>query len=350
MEEREVIVGLIGEAVTAGARLGRACEVVGLSIRTVERWQKEPHGYDRRTGRSHRDPPNKLSQAERERVITVANSEAFRDLSPKQIVPLLADQGIYVASESTFYRILRTEGQMSHREHWRPASGRRPRAHVATGPCQVWSWDITYVRSAIRGQFYYLYMVEDIWSRKVMGWQLYEQESMDLAAGLCERICTHHGVDPHGLVLHSDNGGPMKGSTMLATMQRLGIVPSFSRPRVNDDNPYSEALFRTMKYRPEYPHRPFASIEEARQWVAQFVDWYNRRHLHSAIRFVTPDDRHYGREKHILEKRRRVYERARARHPNRWSGTVRNWDPVKTVYLNPDMSLSEDGDGKRNAA
>lgn len=345
-----MILAMIGDAVKGGARRGRACEVVGVSVRSIERWEKDGQGDDRRRGASHRDPPNKLSQAERDSVLRIADSEAFRDLSPKQMVPLLADEGIYVASESTFYRILRAAGQMSHREHWRPASTRRPREQVATGPCQVWSWDITYLRSAIRGHFYYLYMVEDVWSRKVMGWQVYEQESMELAAALFEGICAQHGIDPDGLVLHSDNGGPMKGSTMLATMQRLGIVPSFSRPRVNDDNPYSEALFRTLKYRPEYPRRPFVSIQEAGGWVAQFVDWYNREHLHSAIRFVTPDDRHYGREKEILERRRRVYERARNRHPDRWSGTVRNWTPVEIVYLNPEKCDSESGDDKRKVA
>jgi hypothetical protein len=151
------------------------------------------------------------------------------------------------------------------------------------------------------------------------------------------------GVDPEGLILHTDNGGPMKGSTMLATLQRLGIVPSFSRPKVSDDNPYSEALFRTLKYRPEYPGRPFDSLAEAREWVAGFVQWYNTVHLHSAICFVSPDDRHFGREHDLLKKRREVYEAARRRHPERWStGKTRNWDPVRVVVLNPDGTTREE--------
>jgi putative transposase len=329
-----VIVALIEEAVHAGARLEPACEQLGLTSRSIQRWQGQAGGEDRRSG-PHRDPANKLSDVERKDVLRIANSEQFRDVSPKQIVPRLADCGIYVASESTFYRILRAEGQMTHREHARPPTHSRPREHVATGPGQVWSWDITYMHSARRGSFYYLYMIEDVWSRKIVGWEVYEEESMELAAELMERICEQMGIAQEGLVLHSDNGGPMKGSTMLATLQRLGVVPSFSRPRVNDDNPFSEALFRTMKYRPHYPRRPSESIEQARAWVARFVQWYNTEHLHSAIRFVTPDDRHYGRQEEILARRRKVYEAARRQNPNRWSGTVRNWEPVQTVYLNP---------------
>ncbi|MCP3961575.1 MAG: transposase, partial [bacterium] len=138
-------------------------------------------------------------------------------------------------------------------------------------------------------------------------------------------------------------GGPMKGSTMLATLKRLGVVASFSRPRVSDDNPYSEALFRTLKYRPEYPSGPFASLEEARRWVEGFVRWYNGEHLHSAIRFVTPAARHSGREQEILRHRQEVYERARRRNPGRWSGATRNWHPIEVVALNPEKKTAETG-------
>jgi putative transposase len=331
-----MILELIDEAVTAGARLERACQELGLTARTVQRWRSEDGGQDRRCG-PKTAPKNKLSEAERNKVLQVADSAEYRDLSPKQIVPRLADRGEYVASESTFYRILRQADQMTHRERSRPASSHKPREHVATGPCQVLSWDITYLRSALRGSFYYLYLFEDIWSRKIVGWRVEQVESMELSAELFERICDELGIDPAGTVLHSDNGGPMKGSTMLATLQRLGVVPSFSRPRVYDDNPYSEALFRTLKYRPSFPSKPFESIEQARQWVAAFVEWYNTKHLHSAIGFVTPDDRHYGRDVAILDKRRRVYERARKRRPERWSRGTRAWERVQTVRLNPDQ-------------
>jgi transposase InsO family protein len=164
------------------------------------------------------------------------------------------------------------------------------------------------------------------------------------------RACFVHGVDPDGLVLHSDNGGPMKGSTMLATLQELGVVPSFSRPMVSDDNPYSESLFRTMKYRPEYPAKAFDGLEHAQTWVDEFVCWYNTKHLHSAIRFVTPDDRHYGREHQILANRREVYEKVRLRHPNRWSGHTRNWNPVLLVQLNPSKEKAVQGHLFKKAA
>jgi putative transposase len=277
-----------------------------------------------------REPANKLKASEREQILKVVNNGENKELSPKQIVPRLADQGRYIASESSVYRILRKEGQQKHREGSRPAQRHKPRPYVATGPSEVWTWDITYLRSSVRGLFFYLYLIVDIWSRKIVGWEVHEQESMECASLLMHRSCRELE-----LILHSDNGGPMKGSTMLATLQWLGIVPSFSRPRVSDDNPYSEALFRTLKYRPEYPRRPFETIEEARQWVRWFVRWYNTEHLHSAINFVTPDDRHFGRETELLEKRRRVYEKAQKRHPERWTGKIRNWEPLGEVWLNP---------------
>ena len=335
-----MVLSLIDDAVAAGARQHRACAVIGLPPRTVQRWRRQGDGGDRRCGPG-RPPPNRLSEAERKRIIKTANSKEHRGLSPKQIVPRLADKGVYLASESTFYRVLHQEGQMTHRQASRPARHRRPREHQATGPCQVWSWDITYLRGEVRGRFYYLYLFEDIWSRKIVGWRVEGRESTDLASELFAHICAEQGVAHESLILHSDNGGPMKGSTMLATLQRLGVVPSFSRPRVSDDNPYSEALFRTLKYRPAFPRRPFTSLDEARGWVSDFVAWYNTEHLHSAIRYVTPNDRHSGRDEVILAKRRLVYQRAKAHRLERWSGDIRDWTPVDTVTLNPERCNTE---------
>lgn len=272
----------------------------------------------------------------------------FRDLSPVQVVPLLADEGTYVGSESTMYRILRDEKEMAHRQATRPAVRRPPREHVATGPNQVVSWDITYLRSPIRGQFYYLYLFVDVWSRKILGGEVHHEESSEIAAELFERICREQSLDPSGIVLHADNGGPMKGSTMLSTLQRLGVVASFSRPRVCDDNPYSEALFRTLKYRPNYPHGgAFQGLADARSWVAAFIRWYNTEHLHSAIGFVTPADRHAELDRDILMRRRRVYERARRRHPERWSRNTRTWKRTETVYLNPNNKKDDQTNDQR---
>lgn len=330
-----MILALIATAVKNGARLKKAAACLGLSARTLIRWRQNASEADQRH-EARRAPANKLSQEERGKIVSVATSPAFRELSPKQIVPKLADQGRYLGSESSFYRVLKEHELLTHRHSSRPATIRPPRAHVATGPCQVWSWDITFLRTSVQGMFFHLYLFLDVWSRKIVAAEVFPEESMEHSAWLFQKACLTHAVNPESLVLHSDNGGPMKGSTMLATLQKLGVVPSFSRPRVSDDNPYSEALFRTLKYRPQYPSRAFESLEEAQVWVDQFVTWYNTVHLHSAIRFVTPDDRHYGREQTTLTNRHNVYQKARRRHPERWTREIRNWKPVRLVWLNPE--------------
>lgn len=250
-------------------------------------------------------------------------------------MPQLADGGEFLASESTIYRLLRAEGQLAHRGRARPAAHHRPKELVATAPNQVWSWDITYLPSLIRGKFFYLYMIVDVFSRKIVGRAVHDAESELHAAALVAATCATEGVRRDQLVVHSDNGRPMKGATMLATFQQLGVAPSFSRPGVSDDNPYSEALFRTMKYRPDYPSKPFASIDHAAAWVDRFVRWYNQVHLHSAIGFVTPDQRHCGDDFTVLEHRSTVYEVARRRNPRRWASKTRSWRRVGVVKLNP---------------
>ena len=319
----------------SGACQRLACERFGITTRTVQRWR---HALEDRRGQRSCVPPNRLSDRERRHILDVVNSPKFRDRSVKQVVPTLADEGVYLASESTMYRILRDAGQLTHRAASRPGTPRPSPQHVATGPNQVWSWDITWLPSPIRGGFFYLYLVVDIWSRKVVGWDVHEREGHELAAELVARISCEEGIDAAGLVLHSDNGGPMKGATMLATLRRLGILPSFSRPGVSDDNPFSEALFRTLKYRPTYPSKPFANVEAARAWVAGFVSWYNTEHLHSGIRFVTPSARHAGHDVMLLAQRHRLYQRARRRRPQRWSGVTRDWSRIGTVVLHPEAA------------
>jgi putative transposase len=215
-----VIVGLVAEAVSAGAGRDKACATIGLCARTLGRWCARGEGQDGRA-QGGVSPVHKLTAAERAEIVTHATSAEYCDLSPRQIVPLLADRGVYVASESSFYRVLHEHGLMSHREPSRPPTHRRPPEHVATAPNTVWSWDITYLRSPVRGVFYYLYLVLDIFSRKVVAFGVHDVESPDLASDLVESACTREGVLRHALVLHADNGGPMKGSTMLATLQRL---------------------------------------------------------------------------------------------------------------------------------
>ena len=344
-EERQQVIILLNESVTAGARQAKACEILGLSERTIQRWQTgETVRCDQRLIRSYQ-PPHKLTDIERAEVLAIANSVEFGHLPPSQIVPRLADQGCYVASESTFYRILRDEKQLTHRHSERPPQTRtKPRAICATAPNQLYSWDITYLPSVIRGQFFYLYLFVDIFSRKIVGWQAYEEESSALAGELLRDLCHREGIQSNQLILHSDNGSPMKGSTMLATMQQLGVMPSFSRPSVSNDNPYSESLFKTLKYRPQYPLKPFADVTDARQWITGLVEWYNHEHRHSAINFVTPAQRHEDLDEKLLNNRKAVYEAAYAKNPQRWSGNTRNWQRVEAVHLNPDKV--KEGDAK----
>jgi transposase InsO family protein len=327
----------IDVAVADGARRAAACRTLGLSVRTVERWRTDATP-DARHG-PYRQPAHALTPRERAAVLTVLTSPAYRDRSPHQIVPHLADTGRYLASESTCYRLLREEDLLRHRGRAKAPVRRPPRAHVATGPNQVWSWDITYLRTPVRGVYVYLYLMLDVWSRKIVGWAVHREESSQEAAALFVAACATEHVAASGIVLHADNGSPMKGATMLCTLQRLGVLPSFSRPGVSNDNAFSEALFRTLKYVPAYPRQPFADLAAARAWVTTFVAWYNTQHLHSAIRFVTPADRHAGRDVARLQARQRVYERAQQRTPHRWSRRTRNWTPITTVHLNPDRDV-----------
>lgn len=321
-------------AVAAGASQAVACRQLGLDERTVQRWRASDTGTDGRQG-PRSNAHNALTLSERKEVVRLVTDKQYRDLSPKQIVPQLADNGRYIASESTVYRILRKEKLATHRGRQKPRQQRKLSEYVATGPRQVWSWDITYLKSPIRGAFFYLYLIVDVWSRKIVGAEVHEVESSEDASGLVHRALLNEQADPTLLVLHSDNGGPMKGATLKATLDALGIMASYSRPRVSNDNPFSEALFRTLKYRPEYPLKPFESLEHARGWVAEFVDWYNDEHLHSALSFVTPVARHTGAHTAQLARRRMVYEAARQRHPERWSKNTRRWMSPATVILNP---------------
>ena len=310
--------------------------MVGISARSLQRWRRYPAGEDgRNQAAQNRRPANKLTDAERQEIIAVCNQPEYEYKTPHQIVPALADKGIYIASESSFYRVLRGAGQLAHRGKAKAPAHHKPEPVVATAPNQVWSWDITYLRSTILGIFFYLYMIVDIYSRKIVGWDVFETEDSEHASSLFYKAYLREGITGDELVLHSDNGSPMKGATMLVTLQKLGVAPSFSRPGVSNDNPYSEALFKTLKYQPAYPQRPFDSVEEARQWVADFAEWYNEIHRHSEIKFVTPCQRHRGEDVEILEQRQCLYERMKKTSPGRWAGAVRNWQPVVEVNLNP---------------
>ena len=207
---------------------------------------------------------------------------------------------------------------------------------MASPPDQIYCWDITYLFTLVRGSYFYLYLFVDLFSRKVVGWQVYDCESAESARELLQDICARLGITAGQLVVHSSNGAPMKGETMLATMQRLGVVPSRSRPSVSNGNPYSESLFRALKYRPVMPVKPFENLFQARRWVTDLVHWYNNEHGRSAICFVTPTQCHAGQDKQLLAGCAAVYETARQTHPQRWSKQCRNWRHVDQVHLNLD--------------
>ncbi|KUJ88315.1 MAG: integrase catalytic subunit [Halomonas sp. 54_146] len=335
---RQNYVEWLTEAITNGARKKPACGELGISLRTFQRWtQENTMKPDGRTTAIRPVPANALTKAERQAILELCNSEEFAHLPPSQIVPRLADQGRYVGSESSFYRVLHAADQQYRRGRSQPPRRHpAPTTHVATKPNQVWSWDITYLPSPVRGQYYYLYLIEDIYSRKAVGWEVHSAESGEEAAALLQRSILSEKCLREPLVLHSDNGAPMKSATLLTKMYDLGVTPSRGRPRVSNDNAFSESLFRTLKYCPQWPQNGFASLDDARAWVRDFMYWYNHEHRHSRIRFVTPAERHLRLDVDILAKRHSLYQQARSAHPERWSRNTRNWDAVREVTLNPE--------------
>lgn len=312
----------------------RSAEVVGISLRTLERWRDEDGGEDKRHG-PRTVPANKLTEHEEKQLLRALTSPRHRDLSPRQVIPALAEQGTYIASESTAYRVLHKHDLQKHRETTRVATSKKPSELVAAAPNQVYCWDITYLKAFPLGSFYYLYMITDIFSRRIVAARVYTAESDEHSAALFAEVQRTESLVFGQTTLHADNGGPMKGATLKATLERLGIIASYSRPSVSDDNPYIESLFGTMKTRVGYPKKPFESLAEAQAWVDSFVRWYNEEHRHSALNWVTPIARHSGLEHALLRRRADTYRKARQRHPNRWSRGIRDCSPAPAVTLNP---------------
>lgn len=342
--DRRQAVELISEAVDSGAALYKACAELRISKRTYNRWKNNTNDYiDERTTCVRPEPVNKLTQEERNKILETMNAEEFSSKTPCEIVPILADRGIYLGSESTYYKVLAEADMLSHRGRAHKPKKRPISTHKAIAPNEVWMWDITYLNGPIKGKYYYLYLFSDLFSRKIVGWEVWDSETAEHASELVKRIYREEKmyVKAKPLVLHSDNGSPMKGATMLETLYSLGIIPSRSRPRVSNDNPYAESIFKTLKYVPNYQPKGFHSLMEARLWVKHFVDWYNKEHRHSGINYVTPAERHAGKDVEVLEKRKSVYEKARQEHPERWSGKIRNWDYRDTEWLNPRQDTEE---------
>lgn len=346
--DREKCCELIGEAVANGATQKSACELMGINPRTYQRWNEgEDLSGDQRM-HNHVPAHNVLSEMTRRAILMVINLPNYRTYTPHQIVPRLLDLDVYFASESSFYRVMREHSQIKHRSKSAPGTRKKPEPLVAVEPNRVYSWDITYLMTPIKGLYYYLYMVMDIFSRKIVGWQVHDCESSEHAADLMEDICHREKIEKRKLHIHSDNGAPMKGATLRAKMLDMDVALSYSRPRVSNDNPYSESLFKTVKYHYTFPETPFPSLNNARTWVSGFALWYNEKHFHSQINFVTPNQRHTGEDKRILEHRNKVMELEKLNNPERWTGRqTRNFEYIDAVHLNPHKS-STDPKNKNN--
>ena len=341
LEDRRILAHDIDAAHQAGARLRLACDVAGIDRRTLQRW-KAHDGLREGDGRpaAIRPPPSHaLSPAERAQLLAVANEARFADVPPARIVPMLADEGVYLASESSFARVLRAHGQNRHRGRAKAARKvRPPTTHIATGPREVWCWDMTYLPATVLGWWFHLYLILDLYSRKIVGWEVHDSDDSNHAVHLVRRTALAEGIATMLVkpVLHGDNGSTLKATNVLEMLHWLGVKPSYSRPRVSDDNAFAESLFRTAKYRPEFPAKGFVDLDAARAWAMAFVHWYNFDHRHSGIRYVSPAQRHAGEDHTILAARHELYLQAQARHPQRWSGKTRNWAPIGPVTLNPE--------------
>ena len=265
LEDRQTLSQDIDAAHAAGARLHLACEIAGIDVRTLQRW-KAQQGLVKGDGRPlavRPVPAHALSPAERAQLLRVANEPRFADVPPARIVPMLADEGVYLGSESSLARVLREQGQNSHRGRAKkPRAVRPPTTHVATAPRQVWCWDMTYLPAAVIGMWFHLYLILDLYSRKIVGWEVHATDDAHHAAHLVRRTALAEGIASMLTkpVLHGDNGSTLKATTVLSMLYWLGVKPSYSRPRVSDDNAFAESIFRTAKYRPEFPAKGFADL------------------------------------------------------------------------------------------
>lgn len=341
LEDRQRLAALVEQACQAGAPQHAACELAGIDARSLQRWRRGQglSQGDARATAVRPAPSHQLSPEEITQVLAVLNEPRFADKPPAYIVATLADEGTYIASEASFYRIMRQHGQNQRRGRARPPRAQRaPSTHVATAPNQLWCWDMTYLPSLIKGEFFYFYMILDVFSRKIVGWEVHARDAAEHAAHLLKRTALAQGIAAltHKPVLHGDNGSTLKATTVLAMLHWLGIAPSYSRPRVSNDNAFAESLFHTAKYRPEFPVQGMRDLDHARQWAKDFVDWYHEVHLHSGIGWVTPSARHAGQDEPLLEQRRQVYAQARQRNPLRWARHARRWKHEAVVTLNPE--------------
>lgn len=293
------------------AGIAPVCSALGVSRASLYRRRRPPTESRRAT------PARALSEPERREVLAVLHSDRFVDAPPAQVHATLLEEGSYLCSPRTMYRLLADSGEVRERRDQLHHPHYAKPELVATAPNQVWSWDITKLKGAATWTYYHLYVLLDIFSRCVVGWLIAETENAGLAVRLIAESCDKHGVLPDQLTLHADRGTAMTAKATSQLMSDLGIVESHSRPHISDDNPFSESQFKTLKYRPEFPDR-FGSLRHAESVCRGLFNWYNSEHRHSALAFLTPEDVHYHRVQPILEQRQRVLDRAYAEHPERF--------------------------------
>lgn len=331
VDMRKLAVDLIKEANENGARIWKACEALEISVSTFERWRKGKY-YDKRKG-APKLVPRKLTEEERAQIINISCNEEYKDCNPYKIHASLLDKGVYIASTSSFYRVLRENGLIHHRGNTHPGTGHNaPPERVATGPNQVWCWDITWLTTNVRGLFKYAYVIIDIWDRSIVKWSIHDREDDALAEELFQAALKDNNFPD--VFVHSDNGNPMKGISLLALFYDLGICNSYSRPRISNDNPFIESWFKTLKYDVSYPGK-FESLTDAREWFAVFVHQYNTSHSHSGLHFITPKQIRDGKYETIVNKRNKTMIEAQKRNPQRWSSSAKQLPKEHIVYLNP---------------
>jgi len=326
------------EALAQKVPVKHACEALGLPRNSLYR-ARQPRTDGKKLARPA--PPRALSPAEKETVGTVLNSKRFQDSSPRQVYATLLDEGIYHCSISTMYRILHAHDQVHERRDQRQHPAYTKPELLATGPNQLWSWDISKLKGPAKWVYFYLYVILDVFSRYVVGWLIAEHESAALAEQLIAQSCTKQQIDPDQLTLHSDRGPSMTSKTVAQLLADLGVVKTHSRPYTSNDNPFSESQFKTMKYRPDYPDR-FGGMLDARAWARPFFSWYNNEHRHSGLALLTPAMVHYGRAVEVIEKRQVILQAAYDTHPERFvKGLPVPPQLPEAVWINPPKTNGE---------
>lgn len=316
-----------------------ACAAFGFARSSLYRLRQEPtpKGETPQNHAHHRA----LSESEREQVLDTLHSERFQDSPPRQVWATLLDEGEHLCSVSTMYRLLSEQGESQERRDQRTHPAYARPELLATAPNQLWSWDITWLRGPQRLEYYYLYVILDVFSRYVVGWMIAEVESADLAQRLIAETCRKWAIQPDTLTIHADRGAPMTSKAVAQLLEDLGIGKSHSRPYTSNDNPFSEAQFKTMKYRPDYPDR-FADREQARAWAIPFFDWYNNDHRHTSLGLMTPQMVHFGHAAQVTQQRTQVLQTAYERHPERFVKGIPQ-PPLlpEVVWINPPRPDSE---------